>query len=180
MFEVGNCAPTSALFEVALELHSLYGCYPSCAKSGLRQCAPFVCYLLIKPVPTHGLQRFPRNVSPRCRTCSCLKVAVKANPWPQPLLSSCLPWIAREHEQSGAPHLPDVACGAVLCFQLCCRRAMPLRSERRPGAVEVMQVEHVGAMYPQDMHALIIHRNSPREHLVTDNAPPSNNPWTAA
>lgn len=28
---------------------------------------------------------------------------------------------------------------------------MPLRSERRPGAVDLMQVEHVGAMYPKDM-----------------------------
>ena len=28
---------------------------------------------------------------------------------------------------------------------------MPLRSERRPGAVDLMQVEHVGVMYPQDM-----------------------------
>ena len=28
---------------------------------------------------------------------------------------------------------------------------MPLRSERRPGAVDLMQVERVGAMYPQDM-----------------------------
>ena len=32
---------------------------------------------------------------------------------------------------------------------------MPLRSERRPGAVDLMQVEPVGVMYPQDMHAFI-------------------------
>ena len=43
MFEVGNCAPTSALFEVALELHSLYGCFPSCAKSGLGYTVLMMC-----------------------------------------------------------------------------------------------------------------------------------------